>query len=132
MTAPDSPGAPPPGLLGSARRLLRTSLGLVATRLQILGTEVEEEQIRFTGLVFLLAGIIFCFFTAALLAVALTVVLFWDTHRVETLVVFTLVFLGAGIGGLVYLRRRRRRRSKLFAATLGEIAKDLERLREQA
>ncbi len=100
MSAPDSPGAPPPGLLGSARRLLRTSLGLVATRLQILGTEVEEEQLRFTGLVFLLAGIVFCFFTAALLAVALAVVLFWDTHRVATLVVFILVFLGAGIGGL--------------------------------
>jgi uncharacterized membrane protein YqjE len=132
MTAPDSPGAPPPGLLGSARRLLRTSLGLVATRLQILGTEVEEEQVRFTGLVFLLAGIAFCFFTAALLVVALVVVLLWDTHRITTLVVFTLLFLGAGIGGLLIVRRRRRRRPPLFSATIGEIAKDLERIREQA
>lgn len=130
--APDTTGAPAPGLLGSARRLLRTSLGLLATRLQILGTEVEEEQIRFSELVLLLAGIVFCFFTAVLLAVVLIVVLFWETHRLATLGVFTAVFFAAGIAGLAVLQRRRRRRSKLFSATLGEIAKDLERIREQA
>jgi uncharacterized membrane protein YqjE len=132
VIAPDSPGAPAPGLLGSARRLLRTSLGLLATRLQILGTEVEEEQVRFSELVLLLAAIVFCFFTAVLLAVVFVVVLFWETHRLATLGVFTTVFFAAGIVGLVMLQRRRQRRTKLFAGTLGEIAKDLERIREQA
>jgi uncharacterized membrane protein YqjE len=130
--APETGGDPAPGLIGSARRLVRTALGIVATRLQILGTEVEEEQVRFTELLLVAAAVAFCFGTAVLLAVIFVVVLLWDTHRLATLGVFALVFLGAGIAGLVVLRRRRQRRPKLFAATLGEIAKDLERIRGES
>lgn len=130
--APESDAVPAPGLLGSARRLLRTALDLLATRLQILGTELEEEQYRFLGLVFLLAAVIFCFGTAVLLGVIFIVVLLWDTHRLVTLGVFTLGFAAAGVAGLLIFQGRRRRGHKLFAATLGEIAKDLERVRDQA
>lgn len=130
--APESSGDPAPGLIGSARRLTRTALGILATRLQILGTEVEEEQVRITELVLVVAAVAFCFGTAVLLGVIFVVVLLWDTHRLATLGVFTVVFLGAGIAGLALIRRRRRRRPKLFSATLGEIAKDLERLRGES
>jgi uncharacterized membrane protein YqjE len=131
--APESAdAAAPPGLIGSARRLARTALGIVATRLQILGTEVEEEQVRFTELLLLLAAVIFCLATAVLLGVIFIVVLLWDTHRLVTLGVFTVLFLAVGIAGLLALRRRRRMRPKLFAATLGEIAKDLERMRGES
>lgn len=128
--APESADASaPPGLIGSARRLARTALGILATRLQILGTEVEEEQVRFTELMFLVAAVVFCLATAVLLGVIFVVVLLWDTHRLVTLGVFTVLFLAAGIAGLMALRRRRRARPKLFAATLGEITKDLQRIR---
>lgn len=130
--APESDAVPAPGLMGSARRLVRTALGLVATRLQILGTEVEEEQYRFLELVTALAAMIFCFGTAVILGVLFVVVLLWDTHRLATLGVFTVLFAAAGVAGLAFLKRRRRRRQRLFAATLGEIAKDLERMRDHA
>jgi uncharacterized membrane protein YqjE len=129
--APESDAVPAPGLMGSARRLLRTALGLIATRLQLLGTEVEEEQFRFIELVSLLAAVVFCFATAVLLGVIFIVVLLWDTHRLATLGVFTTLFAAAGVGGLLLLRRRRRSRGRVFAASLGEIAKDLERLRDR-
>jgi uncharacterized membrane protein YqjE len=128
--APESAdAAAPPGLIGSARRLARTALGIVATRLQILGTEVEEEQVRFTELLLLVAAVVFCFATAVLLAVILVVLLLWETHKLATLGVFTALFLGAGVFGLLVLQRRRRTRPRFLSATVGEIAKDLERIR---
>ncbi len=130
--APESAGEPAPGLIGSARRLLRTALGILTTRLQILGTELEEEQVRFTEQLLLVSLVAFCFGTAVLLAVIFAVVLFWDTHRLATLGLFTVLFLAAGIIGVLGLRRRARRRPRLFSATLGEIAKDLERVRGPA
>lgn len=129
--APDPADAPAPGLIGSARRLARTALSIVSTRLQILGTELEEEQVRVTELMLLVAAVAFCLGTAVLLGVIFIVVLLWDTHRLATLGVFTVLFAAAGIAGLLALRRRRRLRPKLFSATLGEIAKDLERMRGQ-
>ncbi len=127
--APDPTAAPAPGLIGSARRLARTALSVLATRLQILGTELEEEQVRFTELLLLVAAVAFCLGTAVLLGVIFVVVLFWDTHRLATLGAFTVLFAVAGVTGLLLIRRRRRMRPKLFSTTFGEIAKDLERMR---
>lgn len=129
--APESTGVPAPGLLGSARRLARTALGILSTRLQIVGTEFEEEQFRFIELLLLVAAVVFCFATAVLLAVIFVVVLLWETHKLTTLGVFTALFLAAGVVGLVVLQRRRRTRPRFLSATIGEIAKDLERLREE-
>ena len=75
-------GAPrPPGLVDSLSRLGRTALGVLRTRLEILGTELEEERIRFAQLALIVAAIAFCLQMAVLLLVAFLVVLFWDTHR---------------------------------------------------
>jgi uncharacterized membrane protein YqjE len=132
MTPDSATTDPAPGLIGSARRLARTSLGILATRLQILGTEVEEEQVRFIELLLLVGAVAFCFGTALLLAVIFIVVLLWETHRLATLGVFAALFLASGIVLVLALRGRSRRRPKLFSTTLGEIAKDLERLRGPA
>jgi uncharacterized membrane protein YqjE len=129
--APDSAGVPAPGLLGSARRLARTALGILSTRLQIVGTELEEEQVRFVELLLVVAAVVFCFATATLLAVILVVLLLWETYKLATLGVFTALFVAAGVFGLLVLQRRRRMRPRFLSATVGEIAKDLERLREE-
>jgi len=127
--APDPDAAPAPGMIAAARRLARTALSLIATRLRILGTEVEEEQMRITELLLLVASVVFCLGTAVLLGVIFVVVLLWDTHRLATLGVFTVLFAVSGIVGLLAIRRRTQVRPKLFSATLGELAKDLDRLR---
>jgi hypothetical protein len=38
------------------------------------------------------------------------------------------LFLAAGIGGIMWLRQRLRSRPRMFAATLGELVKDEDRL----
>jgi uncharacterized membrane protein YqjE len=123
-------GAPrPPGLAGSLARFGRTAIGLLRTRLEILSTELEEERIRFAELALVVFAIAFCLQMAVLLFVILMVVLLWDAHRLVTLGVFAAAFLVIGIGLLMMLRRRLRTRPKMFAATLGELGKDEDRLK---
>jgi uncharacterized membrane protein YqjE len=123
------PGAPrPPGLVGSITRLGRTALALLRTRLEILATEIEEERIRFAGLVLLVAAIAFCVQMAVLLGVILLVVLLWESHRLLTLGVLSAAFLVVGVSLFLWLRHRLRTRPRMFASTLGELAKDDERL----
>jgi uncharacterized membrane protein YqjE len=123
-------GAPrPPGLVDSLSRLGRTALGVLRTRLEILGTEIEEERIRFAQLALAVAAIAFCLQMAVLLVVAFLVVLLWDTHRLATLGAFAVLFLVAGVAGVLVLKRRLARRPKMFASSLGEFLKDEERLK---
>lgn len=123
-------GAPrPPGLVDSLSRLGRTALGVLRTRLEILGTEIEEERIRFARLALAVAAIAFCLQMAVLLFVAFLVVLLWDTHRLATLGTVAAAFLIAGVVGVLVLKRRLARRPKMFASSLGELVKDEERLR---
>jgi uncharacterized membrane protein YqjE len=123
-------GAPrPPGLVDSLSRLGRTALGMLRTRLAILGTEIEEERIRFARLALAVAAIAFCLQMAVLLFVVFLVVFLWDTHRLATLGAFAAFFLAAGIVGVLVLKRRLARRPKMFASSLGELAKDEERLK---
>jgi len=123
-------GAPrPSGLVDSLSRLGRSALALLRTRLAILGTEIEEERIRFVGLALAVAGIAFCLQMAVLLFVVFMAVLLWESHRLVTLGAFAAFFLVAGVVGILVLKRRLARRPKMFASSLGELAKDEERLR---
>lgn len=130
MTENVTDGAPPRphGVLNSLKGLLTTLLGVAQTRLEILSTEIQEEKIRlaqilvlgFAALFFIALGILF-------LAVFLTV-LFWDTHRLFILGTLTLLFLGAGVAAILLARSRAGEGSRLFSESLGELAKDRQRL----
>ena len=123
-------GAPrPPGLVDSLSRLGRSALGFARTRLEILGTEIEEERIRFARLALAVAAIAFCLQMAVLLFVIFLVVLFWETHRLVTLGAFAAFFLAAGVIGVLVLKHRLARRPKMFASSLAEFVKDEERLK---
>ena len=123
-------GAPrPPGLVDSLSRLGRTALGMLRTRLEILGTELEEERIRLAQLALAVAAIAFCLQMAVLLFVIFMVVFLWETHRLATLGAFAAFFLAAGVIGMLVLKRRLAQRPKMFASSLGEFVKDEERLK---
>ena len=119
---------PAPGLLASLRSLAATAVGIVRTRLELLATEIEKESLRlaqiafwaFVALLFVMLGLV----TFTLLIV----VLFWDTHRVMVVALLTIFYLGAGIGIGWWVRSRLKVSSKLFAASLAELAKDRDKL----
>jgi len=62
------------------------------------------------------------------LVVFLTV-LFWDDHRLLALGLGTVVLLAAGLLTARNAAREVKRGSRLFAASLGELARDRESLR---
>jgi uncharacterized membrane protein YqjE len=112
------------GLFSSLRGLLATGVAIVQTRLELLATELQEEKARLLGLlafgaaalIFLAAGLVF-------LAILITVLL-WDSNRILALALFSALFLSGGTVCLAIALRHARSPSRLFAASLAELAAD--------
>lgn len=111
-------------LKGVAANLLATG----RTRLQLLGSEIEEEKLRAIRMVLMAQGMVFCFGVGVLLLVALTVALFWD-NRIALLGGSATLFLL--LGALFYrqLIRSTQRPEPVFAASLAELEEDLRQLK---
>lgn len=116
--------APGGGLGARLRGYAAGTLGILQTRLELLATEVEEEKLRLgTLLGYAAAAFFFLGFGVVLLALFLTVLL-WDSHRLLALGVFTAVFLAIGILAALAAARSGRQGSRLFAASISELAQD--------
>lgn len=124
--------APAPGSLGSRlRSSIAGALGILQTRLELLATEVAEEKVRLGSLLgFAAAAFFFLGFGAVLLALFLTVLL-WDSHRLLALGIFTALFLAIGILAALAAARIGRQGSRLFAASIAELAQDREMMRPE-
>ncbi len=119
---PETP--PHSGLAASLRSLLGNGLALLQTRLELLSVEAQEEKARLFALLgYGAAAFVLLSFGLMFLAVLLTVVL-WDSHRLLALGVFTAVFLTGGMIALAVVLQLARRSSKLFAASIAELARD--------
>lgn len=118
----------PPGMFDSLRQLLATLAGIAQTRIELLGTEVEEQVARLTSmLLWTIVSLFLVFTTVTLIAVAVLVA-FWDTNRI---LVAVLLAAGFGVLALISFLRVRivaRGRPHLFQSTLDELAKDRDRL----
>lgn len=114
----------PRRLFENARGAANAAVSLVRNRLELLGVELAEEQVRLLALVqygaialiALSVGIVF-------LAVFLTV-LFWDEHRVLVLGTFSALFIASGLWALCTALGYAKRKSTLFSASLAELQKD--------
>jgi uncharacterized membrane protein YqjE len=118
------------GLLHSIRRLAQSLLGAAQTRLDILATEIEEERVRLEQLLLFVLAAAFCLGMGIVLCVALVVLFYWDTHRLAAVGVLAVAFLAAGVALGLILRDKAKTRSKAFAITRGELAKDRAMLQE--
>jgi len=115
-------------VLAALRRLAATAVGLLQTRIELLATELEEERARVfrillltvAALVFLALGVITLTFLVILLA--------WDTHRVLAAGLLTAAFLGIGALLALNARNAAKEKTKLFSASLAELAKDRDKL----
>lgn len=124
-------GGPFRRIVGSISGVLATIVAIGRTRLELLTVEVREELQRaaevlawgFAALLAAGAGILF-----AALAVIFT---FWETHRILAAVLVAAgFFVLAAIAGLV-VRARLNAQSAFLQATLAELARDEEALRNR-
>jgi uncharacterized membrane protein YqjE len=122
------PSVAPPatqGLLSALRAAGATLNELVRVRGALFAVELREEVERRRQML-VLAALGFAFLHTALLLVTLFVaVAFWDSHRIAAVGAMALIYLGCGAAALLRLRRDAAAAPAPFAATLGELERDL-------
>ena len=124
------PRAPRPRLAESLHGIVDAGLQTAQTRLELLAVELQEEKLRLTGLALntVLAGLLLGF-GLVFLMVFLTV-LFWEEHRLLALGISTAVCIGGGLIAASNAARAFLSGTKLFSASLAELARDRAALRE--
>lgn len=128
MDESDAPGRSAGGLFASLRALIATLVATAHTRVELFGTEIEEEVRRVVA--FLLGGmIVLALASLALLFSGLVVIAaYWDTHRLAATVGVAIGFIVATAVSYLAVRARTRRRSRLLGSTLDELERDLKLL----
>lgn len=116
------------GPLGALKNIAVTLLSTLQTRLALLGNEIQMEKRLIAQQLGFSLALMFCLGVGVLLAVALTVQLWWD-HRVAVLGVSAALFLALAAYFYAALRRALTAKDKLFSATLAELQEDLRQLR---
>jgi uncharacterized membrane protein YqjE len=112
------------GLLSSLRRLGGTAVGIAQVRLELLGTELEQEKLRVAGALALGAMGFMLLGVALLLACALVVLVVPPAYRLATLAALV---LACALSGWLLMRRasaRLRASEGAFALSLQELGRD--------
>jgi uncharacterized membrane protein YqjE len=118
------------GLIDSLKGLARSAIEILHTRLDLLVTEIAEEQARLLELALLAALALLAFFLAIVFVAFLVVAAFWDTpYRLWAPGLIAVALIAVGIGLWQALRKKARATGKAFTATLQELASDVEHLR---
>lgn len=117
------------GVWGGIKGSLHDTLELLRVRLALLGVEAQghAQAVLMAACLGVAATMLLCL-GLGFMAVLLTV-LWWDTHRVVALAMFTAVFFT--LGGLAAWAAWRglRQQSPWFAASTRELARDVQKLR---
>jgi len=131
MDESDASGRSAGGLFDSLRALIATLVATAHTRVELFGTEIEEEVRRVVAL--LLGGlVVLTLASLALLFSGLVVIAaYWDTHRLAATVGVAIGFIILTVASYLAVRARTRRRSRLLASTLDELERDLALLDKQ-
>jgi uncharacterized membrane protein YqjE len=116
--------APAGGLRRALAKAGASLLALVRTRIELASVEFSEERQRAVSRIILAVVAATFIAFAVLLASALVVLLFWDTHRIAALAAVTVVHAAIGTGALLRLRADQRTAPTPFAATIAEFERD--------
>lgn len=120
--------APRRGLGASLRGLAVSTAGLLATHLELLGVELQEEKHRLIEVAMFGACALALLAMALLLATFGIVAFFWDSHRMETIICLTVFYAALGGGALFLMLRKLETHPNPFAATAVELGKNRDRL----
>ncbi len=116
------------GFFAGLQNLTITLMEMLQTRAELLGNEVEFEKLRVLRMLMLAQALMFTATIAALLLVALLTVWLWEL-RLGVLGVFTALFAACAAWAWRSLMQMVQQPASPFAATLGELQEDLQRLK---
>lgn len=116
-------------LFAALRALSATLVAIGRTRLELLGTELQEEKTRLLGALASGFAALFLLGLGIILLIACLAAAFWE-QRVAIFGISALVTLGSGIYLALLVRRLVTRATNLFHASLAELDADVSRLRD--
>lgn len=114
-------------LAESIKRLARTTLSVLETRLALLQLDLQEARAQAVNLLIVAALAAVSLALAFILVVFFVVALFWDNRLVASGALIIL-FAGGGIGMWAWVSRKAREAKTFLAATRAELMKDKEQL----
>ncbi|MDP1607072.1 MAG: phage holin family protein [Rhodocyclaceae bacterium] len=114
----------PEGLLASLRGFATTAAGLLRTRLELFRLEVREEAGRIAGLYLWGFAAVLCAVVGVVFFAIFVTVLFWDSHRLLVLGIFSLLFFAVAGVAVAAALRLSRQGSRMFSASLAELQRD--------
>jgi uncharacterized membrane protein YqjE len=120
------------GLLESLRAFGATLADIACVRGALFSVELREEIIRRKDMLVLVALAAVLLHLALVVVTVLVAVVAWDTpYRVTALAAMAGLYLAGGIAAIVKLRSGAASNPAPFAATLGELDRDLANLRSR-
>jgi len=117
------------GLFASLKRVIAGLLGIVASRVELLANEWEEERLRLTQALLFALFAFFCFCMGILFLALFIVLFFWQDHPLLVVSVLALSFFALAILFFRLLFGKLSQKSVPFADTLAELKKDVNSLR---
>jgi len=116
------------GALGPVRGFARTLVSFAETRTRLAANEFEEQVSRLYEIALWTLVTLFFLGVAVVLGAVFVLVTFWDDHRLLAAGLLATGFLCCGVAGALFVRRRMAERPRFLTATLGELARDRERV----
>jgi uncharacterized membrane protein YqjE len=116
------------GLLESLASFAATLVAIMHTRLELLSTDLEEDQAHLFSLLVLALTALFFGGVGVVLATVLLVVAFWDTDRLLVLGLLAGFFVAVGVAAGAVAMHKARTKPRPFAASLQELYKDRQQL----
>jgi uncharacterized membrane protein YqjE len=121
-----------PGILDSLRSLGDGLLASLQDRLELVGVELQEEKFRLIQIfIWIVAGIFSAVMAIAFASLTL-VYLFWESARLAVLGGLTLFYTAAFFAIVIAARRFLARQPRPFSASLQEIQRDRECIRNES
>ena len=116
------------GLLNSLKALARSLLAMGQTRLEILGSEIEEQRTLFLREVLLVVIAAFCLGLGVVFTALFVVLIAPVELRPHVVGLFAAILFVACGAAFVVLRATRSDRPRTFSTTIQELAKDRDSL----
>ncbi len=114
----------PPGITTLTGRLLRTGLGALRNRGELLAVEWQQEKARLTEVLFWTVVLVFLGLMAMVLLTATIIMLFPPDLRLYAAAGFTVLYLAGTIA--VWLSLRSLLKREPFSETIAQAKKDAE------
>ena len=112
------------GIMDALRCFLGSWVAVLKTRVELLGTELEEQREWLAKLVILSLVALFCLSFGVVFLTLFITMLFWAEYRQYVLGTFAALYLIAGLWALFAARKKGKSKPKMFSTTVSELGKD--------